>query len=141
MVATTPTASQMECLPAGLAIDINITKKVDNFDSARGRSPSPSNVFSRSASVKSKASSIPYHKRIVIQNDFPDKELREPIECSQLLYDNNCQETSYANMAVDPIISQGPQCVSNKALAFNTSSFPHADDDNVINIQLPYDPN
>ena len=47
-------------------MDIDITKKVNNFDSARGRSPSPSNVSSRSTSVESKTSSIPYHERMVI---------------------------------------------------------------------------
>jgi len=44
-------------------------------------------------------------------------------------------------MVINPIISQGLQCVSNKALAPNTSNFPCVDDDNIINIQLPYDPN
>ena len=136
-----PTAPQMECLPAGSAMDIDITKKVDNFDSARGRSPSPSNVSSRSASVKLKASSIPYHERMVIQNNLPDEELREPINCSQLSYDNNCQETSHVNMAVDPVVPQGSQHVSNKALVLNISSFPCVDDDDVINIQLLYDLN
>ena len=131
----------MEYLPASLVINIDITKKVNNFDSARGRSSSPSNVFSKSVLVKSKASSIPYHKRMVIQNDFPDEKLREPINCSQLLYDNNCQETSHVNMAVDSVIPQGPQHISNEALALNTSSFPCIDDNDIINIQLPYDPN
>jgi len=131
----------MERLPAGLAMNIDITKKVNNFDSARGRSPSPSNVSSRSASVKLKASSIPYHERMVIQNDLPDEELREPIDCSQLSYDNNCQETSCVNIVVDPVIPQGPQHVSNEALALNISSFPCVDDDDIINIQLPYNPN
>jgi len=135
------TAPQMERLPASSAMDIDITKKVDNFDNARGRSPSPSNVSSRSASVKSKTSFIPYHERIVIQNNLLDEELRKPIDCSQLSYDNNCQETSHVNIAVDPIIPQGPQCVSNEALALNTSSFSCVDDDDVINIQLLYDPN
>jgi len=44
-------------------------------------------------------------------------------------------------MAVDPVIPQRTQHVSNEALALNTSSFPHVDDDDVINIQLPYNPN
>jgi len=72
----------MECLLASSAMNINITKKVDNFNSARRRSPSPSNVSSRSASVKLKAFSILYHERIVVQNNLPDEELREPIDCS-----------------------------------------------------------
>ena len=88
-------------------MDIDINKKVNNFDSARERFPSSSNVSSRSASVKLKISPILYHKRIVIQNNLSDKEFREPIDCSQLSYNNNCQETSYVNIMVDPVISQG----------------------------------
>ena len=119
-------------------MDINVTKKVDNFDNARRRSPSSSNVSSRSASVELKASSIPYHERMVIQNNLLDEEFREPIDCSQLLYSNNCQGNSHVNMAVDPIIPQEPQHVSNKILALNSNS-PCVDNNNIINIQLPYD--
>ena len=48
-----PTTSQIKHLPAGLVIDINITKKVNNFDSVRRRSLSSSNISSRSILVKS----------------------------------------------------------------------------------------
>ena len=37
-------------------------------------------------------------------------------------------------MAVDSVIFQGLQHVSNKALALNISSFPHIDDVIIINI-------
>ena len=70
-------------------MNINRIKKVDNYNDAREKSPFSSNIFSRSASVKSKAFSIPYYKRMVIQNDFPNEGFREPINCSQLLYNNN----------------------------------------------------
>ena len=88
--AFTSTASQIDHLPASIVIDLDITKNVDNYDNTRRRSPFSNNISSRSASVESKASFIPYHERIVIYNDFSDKEFRKPINCSQLLYDNNC---------------------------------------------------
>jgi len=94
----------MKHLLASLAMDINITKKVDNFDSTKGRSPSLSNVSSKSASIKLKAFSISYHERMIIQNDFPDEELRKPTDYSQLSYNNNCQESSHINMVVDSVI-------------------------------------
>ena len=106
--AFTSTASQIDYLLAGLAIDINTTKKVNNYDNARERSSSSSFVSSRSTSVESKASSIPYYKRIVIQNDLLDEEFKEPIDCSQLPYNNNCQGNSYVNIVVNLIIPQGP---------------------------------
>lgn len=72
----------MAYLPADLAIDINKNNKVDNYDDVRGRSSFSSNVSSRSISIVSKASSIPYHERIVINNDTSDEEFREPINSS-----------------------------------------------------------
>ena len=56
-------------------------------------------------------------------------------------YNNNCQDNSCVNIVVDPIILQKLQCISNKVLALNLSSSPYVDNDNVINIQLLYDPN
>jgi len=44
-------------------------------------------------------------------------------------------------MVADLISPQGPQDVSNEALALNTSNVPCVDDNNVINIQLLYNLN
>ena len=41
---------------------------------------------------------------------------------------------------IDPIPLQEPQHVPNKVPVLNISNLPHIDDDDVINIQLPYDP-
>jgi len=133
--AFSSTTLQMDRLLASLAMDI------DNFDNVRERSPSSSRVTSRSNSVISKISSIPYHKRMEIQNDFSEEELREPINSSQLSYDDQCQESHCVSMVIDPVLPQGSQCVSNEAPALNTSSPPYVDDNDVINIQLLYDPN
>ena len=64
--AFSSTTPQIDCYPASSAIDIDLYKKVNNFDNARRKSPSLSKVISRSASVESKTSSISYYKGIVI---------------------------------------------------------------------------
>ena len=132
--AFTSFASQIAHLSANLAIDIDKNNKVDNYDDVRGRSPSSINVSSRNAS------SIPYYERIVINNNIPDEEFRKPIDSSQLSYKDKSQTNSCVNMAIDPISLQGPQCVSNEALALNISNPPCIDNDDVINIQLLYNP-
>ena len=106
--AFSSTTLQMDCLPASSAMDIDFNKNVNNFDNVRGRSPSPSRVTSRSTSVISKTSSIPYHERMEIQNDFLEEEFREPIDSSQLSYDNQCQESYCVNIAIDLVLLQGP---------------------------------
>ena len=81
--------------PAGMTIDI------DGFNSFRRRNNSPSNVSFRSSSVLSKASSVPYFKRIEIKNDLPDEDIVEPINSSQLLYNNNNSEGNSVSRVTD----------------------------------------
>jgi len=75
---------QMACLSPDVAMDID-KHSIDNYDDVRRRNASPSNVFSRSTSVSSSTSSIPYHKRMVINNKLPNQEHVEPIDNSQLV--------------------------------------------------------
>jgi len=65
--------SQIDRIPANVAIDVN-------SDIIRRR------INSRSTSIVSKASSIPYHKRMEINNDLPDKEFIDSINSFQLSY-------------------------------------------------------
>jgi len=127
----------MHPLSSAMKIDIN---NVDNYDNIRRRSHSLSNISSRSVSVILKSSSRPYYKKIVINNNLPDKEFVKPVDSSQLSYNGNGQERNYISMITDSVSSQEPQCVSNKTLALNTYNIPHVGDDDVINIQLPYNP-
>ena len=60
---------------------------VDNI--TRGKSTSLSKMSSRSASVVSDASSIPYHFRMKINNNLPDKITVKPTNSSQLSYQDN----------------------------------------------------
>ena len=73
---------------ANSAMDIN-KYPVNNFDNTRRINPLSSNVSSRSFSIVSKTSTILYYERMVINNNTPDKESREPIDSSQLSYEDN----------------------------------------------------
>jgi len=77
----------------------------DNYNDVRGRYHSLSNVSSRSTSVISKASSIPYHKKMVINNDLPNEEFMEPVDSSQLSYNSNDQERNHISMVTNTIFS------------------------------------
>jgi len=92
--------SQIAHLLANLAMDINKNNKVNNYDDVRGRSPSSSNISSKSVSVVLKTFSISYHKRIVINNNVPDEEFRKPIDSFQLSYKDKSQANSHINMAI-----------------------------------------
>jgi len=68
------------------AIDIN------NFNNIRERSTSPSKMSSKSPSISSTTSSIPYHEKMEINNDLPDEKFTEPVNSFQLSYKNNSRE-------------------------------------------------
>ena len=98
----------MDCLLADLAIDINDYRNIDNYDDIREKtSLTSSKVSLRNVSVVSKASSIAYHKRMEIQNELPDKDFVEPIDNSQLLYNNKSTKTSCGNKAIGQNLPQG----------------------------------
>ena len=77
---------------------------------------------------------------MVINNELPDQEHVEPIDNSQLLYSGNGQENNQDSTATIPSIQQGLQHVSNETPALITCNVPCVDDNNIINIQLLYDP-
>jgi len=114
---------------------------VDNFDDIREISHSLSNVLSKSVFIVSKASLIPYHERMTINNDLPNQEHIEPINSSQLSYSGNGQERNHSSIVTDIVLSQEFQHVLNEVLALNTSNVSCVDNNDIINIQLLYDPN
>ena len=95
----------MAHFPANSVMDIDKDNIVDNYDNVRGRKPSFSNVSFRSSSVVSKTSTIPYHERMIINNNTPNEEFREPIDSSQLLYNDNSQINDHINKVIDHISS------------------------------------
>ena len=71
---------QMASLPSIVVMDVN---KVNNFDNVRRRSPSSSKVSFRSTSIFSNISSILHHERMIINNNLPDEEFKEPVDVLQ----------------------------------------------------------
>ena len=53
---------------------------IDNFNNIRERSASPSKMSSKSPSISSTTSSIPYHEKMEINNDLPDEKFTEPVD-------------------------------------------------------------
>jgi len=136
------TAFQIDCLPANSAMNIDDYKNINNYNNAKERTSFLSSKVSlRNTSVNSKASSMGYHKRMEIQNKLSDKELIEPINNSQLSYNDNSTKIPCSNKVISQNSPQGSQHVSNEALALNSSTTPCVDDNNVINIQLLYNLN
>jgi len=78
-LAFNPITSQMARTLAYEAMDI------DNFNNIRERSTSPSKISFKSPSISSTTSSIPYHKKMEINNDFPDKKFTELLGTDQPL--------------------------------------------------------
>ena len=101
--AFTTSTTQMHPLSSAMEIDID---NVNNYDDVRRKSHSLSNVSSRSVSIILKASSRPYHEKMVINNDFPNEEFVKPIDSSQLSYHGNGQRRNCVSMVTDPIPSQ-----------------------------------
>ena len=95
----------MNSLPSTLEIDIN---SINNYNDVRKRTYFLSNVSTRSMSIVSQASSLPYHERMLINNNLPDKEIIEPIDSSQLSYSGNSQERNCNSMATDPVFPKSP---------------------------------
>ncbi len=77
-------------------------------------------------------------------NDLEDNIKIEPINSSQLSYVTPKEQVNQVSMMADSINSMMDQYVLIKGLALNstiTSSPFYVDEDNIINIQLPYDSN
>lgn len=85
-LAFTSSTVQMASLSSAMEMDID---KVNNFDDIRGRFSSFSKVSSKSTSISSNIYSILYYKRMVINNNLPDKEFKEFINSSQLSYQDD----------------------------------------------------
>ena len=131
--ALTSTMTHIVFLPAPEVMDIN------NYNNVRGRKSSPSKASSRSALISSSVSSQPYHKRMVLNNDLPDEEFVEPVNSSQQSYKDKSEKINTISKATDHKSTGRQQHASNEAPALNTSTAQHVDND-IINIQLPYNP-
>ena len=127
------------------------TNPVINND-VRGRSPQIYKNLSRDSSMSSMVSSTIYHERMELNNGM-DINSDPPVESPTLSYKNkrdkeiclrkvaettnNTRLQSRNNKASTTLTNHGNHVSSDNVQAQSS----HVDDDNSINIQLPYDPN
>jgi len=80
-----------------------------------------------------------------MNNDIDSNTIMDAANSPQLFYTISKEQNNYVNKVADPKDNTIEQCVSIKGLALNApsiSKLPCVDDNNnVINIQLLYDPN
>jgi len=93
----------------------------------RERSTSSSKMNSREASVLSNASTTPYHERMKINNNLPDEDVWDPINSSQLSYNNNVEVGYSVRKAADNHSPGDLQHVQSKAPALKNTPKPQGE--------------
>ena len=127
------------------------TNPVNNVD-ARGRSPQGHKNLSRDSSMFSTVSSTIYHERMEMNNGM-DIDSDQPIDFPALSYKDEREKESRLRKEAETTTNLRPQDGNNEASSIQSNhgnhilsdsrciQTPRVDDDNVINIQLPYNPN
>ena len=95
----------------------------------RGRNPSPFINLSRESSLASSGRSTPYHDRMDTDMDFPPSRKESNLELS---YETEQEKALRVGMAANQQETTRPLPVCNEV--------PPTHEEEVINIQLPYDP-
>ena len=127
------------------------TNPVINND-VRERSPQIYKNQSRDSSMSSTVSSTIYHERMELNNGM-DIDSDPPVETPALSYEEERDKTIRLSKAAEITNNTRLQCGSNEASttwtnqgnhvssSISQAQPPRVDDDDVINIQLPYNPN
>ena len=127
------------------------TNPVNNFE-PRGRTSSIERNLSRDTSMSSTCSSVAYHERVTMNNGM-DVDTDPPSDFPALSYEEEQGKELRLRKAAETTTNMRPQGGTNEASSSqvnhgdhvpneSTRGQTHGDDDvNVINIQLPYDPN
>ena len=144
-----PTAFPSNCT----GIDIPIGPVPVNGSKIRGRTSSTEKNHSRDMSMSSTWSSVIYHERMA--NNSMDVDLEPANNFPALSRRTEQEKALYFSKAIEILGNMRPQNGNNKATHSNTEcvfnvnqskqllhdTAPHNNDNNVINIQLPYDLN
>ena len=138
--ANTNSASRMT-LPTDMGIDIDnfISNIADNYDEVRGHTITYNKQVSRTVSMSSSEALVVYTTKMKrLNNCLKDKDLREPIDKSQLLYVTPRKQGNQVRVVADPTNNTREQYVPIEGLALNISC---SSNKNMFNMQLPYDIN
>jgi len=108
-----------------------------NFE-ARGRNPSPSAKSSRDSSLASSGRSTPYHDRMEI--DIDPGTVKSNTESLELSYENTQEKEIRVSMAANQQTNQ--QAPTSHPGGINEATPTHGQhEEDVINVQIPYDIN
>jgi len=118
----------------------------------RGRSSCIEKNLSRDTSMSSTCSSVIYHKRVTMNNGM-DIDSDMPVEAPALSYKTEQEKQSHLSKVTGTSNNTRPQGVNNGASSMQSDRVDHVspnetcgeapcdNNDNVINIQIAYDPN
>jgi len=126
--STTPTMSSVN----GIGMDIQAGQGPVSNLTIRGRNPSPFINLSRESSLASSSRSTPYHNRMDTNMDFLPSREESNLELS---YETEQEKAQQVGMAANQQETIRSLSVRNEVPPTHA---PHKEE--VINIQLPYDP-
>ena len=112
-ILSTSTTSSKSFAMANLLSNINMNIDINII---RGRFASSSKLNLREFSILSNTSSSLYYERMEGNNNLLDKDIWNPIDSSQLSYEENVEVDKSVIMTTDKHSQGGSQCVSNKVL-------------------------
>jgi len=116
----------------GIGIDIQVGQGPVPDSAIRGRNLSPSVNLSRESSLAFSGRSTPYHNRMDTDVDFPPSREVSNLELS---YETEQEKAQRVGMAANQQDNTRPLHVYNEAPPTHSQH-----EEEVINIQLPYDP-
>ena len=125
--STTPTMSSVN----GIGMDIQAGQGPVSDSTIRGRNPSPFINLSRESSLASSGRSTPYHDRMDTDMDFPPSKEESNLELS---YETEQEKALWVGMAANQQETMRPLPVHNEVPPTHALH-----EEEVINIQLPYD--
>ena len=138
-------------LPNNTGIDLFVGPYPDNYDEVRDRSLSTNEYISKDSSISSMKSSVTYHDKMEYNNAMVIN--KEMVDISPVLsYETNQEKALHVSKVAKQqdntrskhnnlkASNSNPQCVLNKEqYSISTYSLTmQFEDNNVINIQLPY---
>jgi len=124
-------------LSTNIRMDLSYRNIFDNYDEVRGRTFSPKPQSFRVSSMSSTKSLVIYHERMENNNNLEEDVNIEFLNSPQLLYATLKEQANQVIMVADSSTNMINQHIPIKC----PNSSPSHVDDNVINIQLLYNPN
>ena len=117
-------------------MDIQAGQRPTNEHEVRGRKPFASNISSRDSSLASSGRATPYHNRMDMDVSDTNDEVNMNFSGPELSYEAEQERALRVGEATNPTNNTRAPGGDNEANPTRDSS-----EDDVINVQLPYDPN